>query len=280
MEIVRNKVIDGPKGKPILLDVFYEQDNSKKPIVIFSHGFKGFKDWGHFNLVAETFAHAGFLFLKYNFSHNGTTPKQPEEFVDPGAFGHNTFTIELNDLNTVINWLVENHHEVPVAEFDTSKIFLLSHSRGGGISILKSKDMRVKKVATWASVNDFGQFWTEGMIKEWKEKGVHHVTNSRTGQELPIYIDLYEDYQTNKGLLSIPYAVKEMQIPFLIVHGTDDESVPYHTGKEMSEWNKNARLLTVEDGNHTFGAKHPWTADRLPALSQHVVEETIRFFKD
>ena len=74
---LQNIAIAGSANKHILLDVFYNNTGVAKPIVIFSHGFKGFKDWGHFETVAKQFADAGFVFIKFNFSHNGTTPTDP-----------------------------------------------------------------------------------------------------------------------------------------------------------------------------------------------------------
>ena len=36
------------QDKPIVLDYGYKKTATKKPIIVFAHGFKGFKDWGHF----------------------------------------------------------------------------------------------------------------------------------------------------------------------------------------------------------------------------------------
>ena len=55
---------------PILADIYYP-NISNGCLVVFCHGFKGFKDWGAWHLVAEKFAQDGFIFLKFNFSHNG-----------------------------------------------------------------------------------------------------------------------------------------------------------------------------------------------------------------
>ena len=52
----KNIVLQSPSGRPFLTDVFYIENKEKKPVVIFSHGFAGFKDWGAFNLMAEAFA--------------------------------------------------------------------------------------------------------------------------------------------------------------------------------------------------------------------------------
>ncbi len=92
------QLINGSKGKPLSLDISYTKNGYLKPIVIFCHGFKGFKDWGHFNLLADAFAENDFVFVKFNFSYNGTTIEHPVDFADLEAFGENNFSIELDDI--------------------------------------------------------------------------------------------------------------------------------------------------------------------------------------
>ena len=86
------------------MDLTYDEYLPEAPMVIFVHGFKGFKDWGTHNLLANYFAANGFRFLKFNFSHNGTTADCPVDFADLIAFSENTFSIELQDLNNVIDF--------------------------------------------------------------------------------------------------------------------------------------------------------------------------------
>src|ERR1700755_3140306 len=112
--------IPGAKGRNMLMDLTYDDQNPKAPLVIFAHGFKGFKDWGAHNLVARYFAENGFRFLKFNFSHNGTTADKPTEFTDLITFGDNTFTMELNDLKAVIDFVCEG-----AAMPASSEIYLL-----------------------------------------------------------------------------------------------------------------------------------------------------------
>jgi len=102
------------------------------------HGFKGFKDWGHFNLIADTFASAGFVFLKLNLSHNGTSPQHLFDFVDLEGFSLNNFTIELDDLQVVIDYIFSPEFKVPDFEIDLDRLFMIGHSRGGSIAILKA----------------------------------------------------------------------------------------------------------------------------------------------
>ncbi|MEQ6122074.1 hypothetical protein [Reichenbachiella sp. MALMAid0571] len=76
-------------NKSFLSDVRYEKNGIKKAVVLFIHGFKGFKDWGYFNLMADHFSDTNFVFVKMNLSHNGTTPESPLDFADLEAFGNN-----------------------------------------------------------------------------------------------------------------------------------------------------------------------------------------------
>ncbi len=63
MRIFRNVVIEGLNKKPILTDIGFLKNNKPKPIIIFLHGFKGFKDWGHFNSVMNFFIQQKFVFI-------------------------------------------------------------------------------------------------------------------------------------------------------------------------------------------------------------------------
>jgi pimeloyl-ACP methyl ester carboxylesterase len=276
----RNIILQSRHQRAFLADVSYLKTGREKPIVIFSHGFQGFKDWGPFDLVADIFAEQGFVFVKFNFSHNGTTPDHPVDFVDLESFANDNFSIELDDLGVVIDWLFTENFPVDAAEADTSEIYLIGHSRGGGISILKAReDERVKKVCTWASLNEVGKYWTEEQLQKIKEDGVTFIKNSRTLQQLPIRWQMYEDYFANLERLYIPAAVKELKQPLLIIHGTKDETVPVSCALEMKDWNKKADLFLVENGTHVFGAKHPWKENKLPPDFEVVVNETLKFFR-
>jgi pimeloyl-ACP methyl ester carboxylesterase len=262
------------------VDVYYRNDDAKKPIVIFSHGFKGFKDWGPFDLVAEQFAETGFVYVKFNFSHNGTTVDHPLDFADLEAFGNDNLSIEMDDLGVVIDWVLSTAFPLEPKEFDTDKLYLMGHSRGGGISILKAKeDARVKKVCTWASVNEFSKYWTQEELEKIKREGVAYIGNARTKQMMPIKWQMYENYFANLDRLFVPDAVRELNIPLLIIHGTKDETIPVEAAVEMQGWNKKAELLLLEDANHNFGGKHPYTEKELTKDLTTAVNASIQFFK-
>lgn len=278
MQELRNIELEGKHGKPILVDVFYTEQNKPQPIVIFSHGFKGFKDWGTFDLIAQKFAEEGFVFIKFNFSHNGATPQNPEETHDLEAFAENNFSKELDDLETVIDF-AGTTHLIPEDQIDRSKVYLLGHSRGGSTSILKAaEDQRVQKLVTWAAVNDFEARWSEEELQEWKEQGVIYIHNGRTGEQMPMHYQIVEDFYNNKSRLDLPSQVKKLDIPFMVIHGTEDESVPQEQALEMKKWNPNISLELIPGAGHTFGGKHPYHEHTLPKDLEHVVNQTVAFF--
>lgn len=279
MKIIKNFVLQGKHHKPILLDVFYAENKQPKPIIVFCHGYKGFKDWGAWNLMAMAFAEAGFCFIKFNFSHNGGTKEQPIDFPDLEAFGNNNFTKELDDLECVMDWVCCNN--MLKGEVNTNNISLIGHSRGGGIVVIKAaEDPRVKKVISLAGVSDYkSRFPKNDGFQKWKEKGVFYVKNGRTHQEMPHFYQFYKDFKKNEKRLTIQSAVENLRIPYLIIHGNNDASVSINDAKELHKWNSNSTLEIIEGANHIFGTQHPWEKEELPEELQTVIRKSITFLK-
>lgn len=275
----KNKILTSKNKKPIIYDVYYNEKDSPQPAVIFCHGYKGFKDWGAWHLVAEAFADAGFCFIKFNFSHNGGTMEQPIDFPDLEAFAENNFSLELDDLNRVLNEVENGNENLPKA---ISTISLIGHSRGGGIVLIKAEeDRRINKIVTWASVSDFKARFQEGTdeFKSWKETGITHVENSRTKQMLPHNFQFYKDFKENEERLSIHRAVKNIEIPLLIVHGSEDPTVSVKEAEKIHSWNANSELEVINNADHVFGAKHPWEEKNLPEPLNRAVKLTVNFLK-
>lgn len=265
-------IIIGSAKKPILIDTTYQKNSKPEKVVVFSHGFKGFKDWGPFNKIAETFAENDFVFVKFNFSHNGTTIDDAVNFVDLEAFGNNNFCKELDDLGFVLDW-VEEH-------FIDANIFLFGHSRGGGISMLKSgEDSRIKKVVSWASPSDFSNRMPEEKIAVWKEKKVVFVYNSRTKQNMPMYYQFFENCKANNERITIKSVVEKLKIPQLIIHGGDDPTVKIAEAENIKNWNNDAELHIIKNADHVLGGFHPYDLDEYPDHLQEAIDFTIMFLK-
>jgi pimeloyl-ACP methyl ester carboxylesterase len=279
MIIEKNIIITGKHKKPILIDVNYSSNKISKPIIIFCHGYKGFKDWGPWNLMANAFAEVGFCFIKFNFSHNGGTIEQPIDFPDLEAFGNNNYTKELDDLESVIEWAFLNSE---IRENgNLTNITLLGHSRAGGIvSIKAEEDKRITNVISLAGICDFAKRTsTIGDLEQWKKEGVKYILNGRTKQQMPHYFQFYTNFIENENRLTIKRAVSNLKIPHLIIHGNDDTSVLIEEAENIHQWNSNSVLEIIDSANHVFGAQHPWDENTLPKHLETVVAKVQMFLK-
>ncbi|SFQ53161.1 alpha/beta hydrolase family protein [Hymenobacter arizonensis] len=268
-------------GRAFEADATYQPTSQLKPVVVFVHGFKGFKDWGHFPLLADFFAEHGFVFVKLNLSHNGIVVGGTGDLEDLDAFGRNNFSIELDDIGQVIDALfTPGATPVPAAEMDLNYLNLVGHSRGGGLVMLKAaEDSRVRAVATWAGIADVDQRWPQPMLEEWQRTGILHVPNMRTGQQLPLHYQIVEDYIANRPRLDIPHNVRRrLRQPLLLIHGDEDETVPVNAAYTLHELKPNAELLLVPGAGHMFGGAHPWPETSLPETARFIAERTADFF--
>lgn len=273
----KNIQVQGKHQKPILTDLHYTKNGQKKAIVIFCHGYKGYKDWGAWNLMATEFAKQNFFFAKFSFSHNGGTAEQPIDFPDLKAFGKNTFTKEMDDLQSVIDFVLQN--DELASEIDTENLTLIGHSRGGGIVTLKAnEDTRVKNIISWAGVSDFEvRFPTGFKLWWWKLRGVAHIKNARTKQKMPHYISFYKDFVKNKDRFNIQNAAKNLKANHLLVHGTNDVVVKSFESENVKKWNPNSQLVWIENMNHALGCSQPYTEKEMPSDLKKVVEKSIQF---
>ncbi|WP_040252675.1 alpha/beta hydrolase family protein [Psychroserpens mesophilus] len=278
--IVKHQILQRIDNKPIVWDAYFKSDSTKKPLVIFCHGYKGFKDWGAWDLVAEMFSEQDLFFVKFNFSHNGGTVENPIDFPDLDAFAENNYTKELNDLDDILNFILSENFPYKNI-IDTKNITLVGHSRGGGISIIKaSEDQRITSLITWASISDFGsRFGSNEDISAWKYHGVKYVLNGRTKQHMPHYFQFYDDYLANKDRLNIKKATENIRIPQLIIHSLEDEAVKFSEAENLHLWNPKSDLYKITNSNHVFGASHPWENVKLPKSLDLVVHKSIAFIK-
>jgi dienelactone hydrolase len=261
-------VLAAADGGPLRVDVRSGASPGEvRPAVVICHGFKGFKDWGMFPKLADRLATAGFVAASFNFSGSGVSGG--DVFDEPERFYRQKPSADLADLRAVVDYLAAN---------GSQWIALLGHSRGGGLAIIHAaRDARIKALVTWAAVDHFLR-WPMDVIQQWRETGTVDVVNQRTGQVLPIGRDALDDWDRyGDNLLDVVAAARRVRVPWLVVHGTEDATVPVEVGRILAEVSGAPKTETfvVEGGSHTFGARHPW-AGATPELDQ-VFERTLRF---
>ncbi|WP_239628123.1 alpha/beta fold hydrolase [Paenibacillus sp. H1-7] len=225
-----------------------------RPVLLISHGFKGFKDWGFFPYAASRFAEEGYYTVTYNFSCNGVGES---DFDELDKFGLNTFSREQADLKLVLRRLLDK--QLPFAEqADTNRIYLVGHSWGGaGGIVFAAEHPEIRALVTWN-----GSAWADLFDAAFKvqveQDGVGYVANARTKQEMPIRASFFEDLERNGERYNIVKRLAELAIPVLQVQG-DQDSPRLRAGFEaLREGAPQHPIAVIEGGTHTFGAVHPF----------------------
>jgi pimeloyl-ACP methyl ester carboxylesterase len=127
------------------------------------------------------------------------------------------------------------------------------------VAILQTaRDPRIRALVTWAAISSVAR-WSDTQRSAWRAAGLTEIHNARTGQILPLYPDVLDDIELNALALDILQAAGQITAPWLLVHGTADESVPFVEAERLkAATSRDAQLLPVAGGGHTFGAVHPW----------------------
>jgi len=262
------------KSNKIRFTVYGLENLKSAPCLIFVHGFKGFKDWGFGPYIGDYFAKKGFFVITFNFSHNGIGEGKTE-FTELDKFSENTFSLEVEELNEVID-AYQNSFFGGKAD---KGIGITGHSRGGAIALLTSQNRsEVKAVSVWSSVSKLDRY-SERQKEEWRKKGVFNILNTRTKQVMPLNLTLLDDIENNSEELSIKNAARNLSKPFLIVHGENDLAVPFHEAEQLLEWSDKeySEFVKIDKAGHTFDIKHPF--DGSNTKFEIVLDKTEYFFK-
>jgi dienelactone hydrolase len=244
------------------------------PWVAVLHGFKGFMDWGFFPELAERLARAGLAAVAFNTSGSGVGADL-ESFSELEAFRRGTLSRQLEDVERV-RALARAGELGPL---DPARGGLFGHSRGGGVALVHAAEMGdYRAVVTWAALDDFDR-WDEPTKRAWRSSGTLTVVNARTAQELPMSVEVLEDYERQRDRLDVLAACRRLAAPVLALHGGADEAVDPSALTRIAAAlgpRGRARTLRLEGAGHTFGAVHP-LAGIPPALEQ-ALRETVGWF--
>ncbi|HEX2722855.1 MAG TPA: alpha/beta fold hydrolase [Gemmatimonadaceae bacterium] len=260
---------DRGEEKPLIIRGEARVPKDAKGSVVVCHGFKGFSHFSFFPYVAEQLANAGLCAITFDFSGSGVG-KDRENFTEPEAFTHNTYLQELDDLDAVVS-------EARVRDWIDDSYGLFGHSRGGGIAILHAaRDTGVNALVTWAAISSTNR-WLPETVADWRQRGYIDIPNARTGDVIPLSIELLNEVEEHgETKLNIAASAARVKAPWLIVHGSDDETVNVAEGERLASVANTGVLKVLEGVDHSFGGKHP-----LPDITQtleSVTSETVNFF--
>jgi pimeloyl-ACP methyl ester carboxylesterase len=261
--------LTGADARPIRGDAFVNSEATAS--VVLCHGLKGFARGGFFPFLTRRLNDAGFTVVTFDFSGSGVGDDR-ENFTDLEAFAADTFTNQLHDVDVV--W-----REGQRRGWLSQPTGLFGFSRGGGIAILHAAaNPRVRALVTWSAISSVNR-WSAEVRQAWRARGYGEVENTRTKQVMRVSTAILDDIEQNaEGGLDILGAANRITVPWLIVHGTADETVPVHEGRQLhTASGDRAELALVERGTHTFNSAHG-VVDPPPELAA-ATDRTIRFFQ-
>jgi uncharacterized protein len=274
--------IPSTENLPVYFDLYAPVTNHGTPVsvLLFVHGFKGFKDWGAFPDACLELARAGFGVVSFNLSLNGVG-KSMTEFDEPELFARQTLTQDLEDIGSVIEGVKTKQIAHEKVTLDTDRIGIIGHSRGGHTAVAAAAEYSdIHCLVTWSAVADYNARWSKEMISDWKDHGYTEILNSRTGQKLKLGKVVYDDAIRNAERLMAIKRAEELYIPCMFIAGKEDEAVPYSDSvslfRKAPAQDKEVRL--IDETGHTFGVSHPFEGEDFPEPFSEVMDLTEGWF--
>jgi pimeloyl-ACP methyl ester carboxylesterase len=255
---------------------FFPSTRESLGTLVICHGFKGFKDWGFFPYIAKQLAQ-NVNVITFNFSHNGVD-EDPHQFNELEKFATNTYSRELEDLQTLIQNIRGN--ALPIQEnIASSPLFLLGHSRGAGVSLIYAMDHpeQIDGVISWNGITNVDLFSQEVKARM-RQDGRAYVQNARTKQDMPLDLEILEDIEKNCERFNILERATSSKVPTILIQGTEDGEHLRKGSAKLIEANPSIQWLQVANGNHTFNTVHPFQGETLPL--KEAITFTSQFIHD
>jgi len=242
-----------------LCGIWHLPKTKNNKVIILAHGLAADKDeYGIFVDLAEKLKENGFAVFRFDFRCRGESEGGKDDLLVAN---------ELKDLDAAIKQVVKKGYKI---------IGLVGASfAGGSVTFYTANNQNIiKALCLWnpclnydhcllSPVTSHNKPYLAKWKIDFKEKG--YTTMGRI--KLVISYALFEEI---KNLF--PYkALKEILVPTLILHGNNDDYVPYEDSVNYVKYLKNGKLVTIVNGEHGF-QENP--NDRKTAIF-----ETLKFFK-
>ncbi|MFX3623552.1 MAG: alpha/beta hydrolase family protein [Ectobacillus sp.] len=222
----------------------------KVPAVILFHGFTGTKLEPHrmFLKISRALELKRIASFRFDFLGSGESD---------GNFQEMTVLGELEEAKTMLQY-VRSHPAV-----DENRIIILGFSMGGLVASLLAGDMP-EQIAKLILIAPAGMMAKKAVF----------IANER------LYIPEHDTYDCDGNLvgrafieeletISVWERAKAYQKDVLLIHGTNDKSVPYEVSTLYIKhcYREKATLHPIEGADHTFN-KYEWEQDLIEAVCE------------
>ena len=204
---------------------FHQGDGDSKHVVVLGHGVTGNKDRPFVAALANGLAAAGIPALRFSFSGNGDSE---------GNFIDSTISKEVEDLGSVLDAL------------NGYSVCYVGHSMGGAVGVLRaSQDSRIKLLVSLAGMVHTKTFAHTEFGDETPDEGFMWDK-----PECPLSGTYMDDMAQ---IDSVVDRALRISVPWLLLHGTEDDVVPIGESREIFEnANEPKELIELEGADHVF----------------------------
>ena len=206
------------------LDYTYHKGEGDR-IVVIGHGVTGNKDRPALVALAEGLAAAGISALRFSFSGNGESE---------GAFTDSTITKEVADLGSVIDAL------------EGYNVCYVGHSMGGAVGVLRTAtDERIQSLVSLA-----GMVHTQAFAEREFGDATPDAGFMWDEPDCPLSQAYVDDMAT---IDSVAKQASKFAVPWLLVHGTEDDIVPIEDSRDILQHaSAQTDLLELPGVDHVF----------------------------
>ena len=209
------------------------EGTGKFPAVILCHGFNTNKDHELMFGLWDAISRVGFVCLRFDFTGHGESK---------GSFRDFTISQSIRDVKSAIDTLKAS------GIVDEKRIAIVAHGIGASVALLVASQESIKalvEISGIARLEDFiSSRFSEHQIKEWKRRGFIQFHDF---DELSV--EILKDAERHDILAS----TGKLKCPLLIVHGTDDTSIPFENAREIFYHAKVQKTFElIEGADHFF----------------------------
>ncbi len=214
--------------------IIEEPNQIKNEIIIIIHGAGANKESGPKH-IAEELIKRNINSIRIDLDDQGESEPRHE---------NSTISSYVKTVETTINYLKKQRYKT---------INLIGTSFGGIVAMATAlKRKEIKKILLRAPVADYYKRvldrYSKDEIKEFKKQGFYNYTKSN-GKKLKITYKRIEDSKK----YNMYEKAKKIQIPVLIIHGTDDKNVNYKTSEKLIKEFPKGRLILIKNADHSLG---------------------------
>lgn len=229
-----------------LIDHTFYPGSRAETLIILGHGLTGNKNRPLLTALAKYLSSQCWPCLALSYSGNGDSE---------GNFGESNISKEIADLQAVLD-VVPND----------LRVAYIGHSMGAAVGVLTAaRDMRIFALISLAGMTHTAAFVQREFGDVEAGSGVMWED-----ENFPLSTQFVQDLTQIGDTLA---AAKELLQPWLLVHGTDDDTVPVQDSRDAFEMaTSEKKLLELPEEGHLFSEKSfPQIGEEVAAwLELHV----------